>query len=218
MKVTKVNLSNNETSAEIDLFSGLTQKITPAQKKTIQQEVADYLIEQTLLSVADEKSPLSGGLWKKTLSKEYAKYKMEEVGNKQADIQFTGRTLDQLKGEPISVGVKVGVFGERAPAADGHNNLSGKSHLPTRQFIPKEGQKYKQGIEREVERIIADVLAEEAEVKTQKTFTKIETKAELYEVLQDTFGEMSRSELRLSVFRNKKLLDLLEDNDLLDLL
>lgn len=219
MKVKSVNLSDNETSVEIDLFTGLKAKLTPEQKKTIASEVGDYLVEQTLLAVADEKSPISGGAWKKGLSKEYAKIKMDEIGNKKANIEFSGRTLDQLKVKPTDQGIKLGVFGERAPAADGHNNLSGKSALPTRQFLPKEGQKYKPDIEREVNRIVADVLTETVATKEEKLFKEVETKKDLYAAIREVIGEdLSLTELRLAVFRNKNLLDLIEENDLLDLL
>jgi hypothetical protein len=228
MKTGKVTTTETETSVEIDLFSSI-KKLSADQKRTIQSEVADFLVEQTLTSVSEEKSPISGGEWKKKLSKEYAQKKETEIGNKKADIQFSGRTLDQLKAEPTSDGIKIGVFGERAPVADGHNNLSGKSSLPTRQFLPKEGQNYKGSIKSEVDRIVADVLAESdkpeetakqknsvREKKADSRFNDVETQAELYQTLREIFGPLSRIELRLAVFRNKSILDDIINSDLLD--
>jgi hypothetical protein len=230
MKTGKVTTTENETSVEIDLFSSV-KKLTPDQKRTIQSEVADFLVEQTLVSVADEKSPVSGGSWKKSLSKEYAKKKEAEIGNKKADIQFSGRTLDQLKAVPTDSGIKIGVFGERAPVADGHNNLSGKSDLPTRQFLPKEGENYKRAIQTEVDRIVADVLAESTEQpdrsqqkdnvrekKASSRFNDVESQADLYQSLREIFGNLSRIELRLAVFRNKAVLDDIVNSGLLDYL
>jgi len=218
MKVKQVNISGSETSVEIDLFSDLAQKISKDQKAQIKSEVGDYLLEQTLLAVSEEKSPVSGGAWKKTLSKEYAKRKMKDVGNKKADLQNTGELLDELSTVETSNGIKIGVFGERAGAADGHNNLSGKSILPERKFLPGEGQSYKQNIEREVNRIISDILAEGQDQNLKEIFADVTTKADMKEALQEIFGDLSPAELRLAAFRNKNVLDVIEEDDLLDLL
>jgi hypothetical protein len=102
-------------------------------------------------------------------------------------------------------------------AADGHNNLSGKSNLPLRQFIPDVDQSYKKNIKVEVERIIADIIAEETSFR-RSDFEDITTRAELYNKLAEIFGDMPKAELQLSVFRNETLTDLLKELDLLGLL
>lgn len=175
-------------------------------------------MEQTLLQVADSKSPVQGEGTFKKLSKEYKKKKDEEVGHTDPDLQFSGQMLDQVDYKVTSNGVTVGVFGDRAPAADGHNNLSGKSKLPTRRFIPGEGQNYKANIQKEVDRIISDVIAEQSDFKKSE-FKNIGTKTDLYKQLETIFGTMlTRAELRLAVLRNEDLLDLLEELDIVDLL
>lgn len=219
MKVVKTTVSDNELSSTIDLFSDV--KLTRKQKAEVQDQVGQYLYEETQARISEEKSPVKGEPWKKTLSKDYSKRKLDEVGNKNADLQFSGRMLDQFKVIPVEEGIKIGVFGERAPAADGHNNFSGKSPLPRRRFLPAEGQEYNPQLEREVKRIIADVTAESdsAKAPTKSAVAKIETKAELYSFLSDFFdSSLSRSEVRLAVFRNPELLQLLESEDLLSLL
>ncbi|HEY6435634.1 MAG TPA: hypothetical protein VIY47_03525, partial [Ignavibacteriaceae bacterium] len=149
-------------------------------------------------------------------SDSYKLKKKKEVGNNKADIQLSGDTLDAFDFKVTSDGLKIGVFGSRAPVADGHNNLSGNSELPLRRFIPDEGDSYKSSIVKEVDRIIADALSD---TEISKSDLKgIESKSDLYDRLSGILGISSRSELRLAVFRNDSLLNLLEDEGLVDLL
>lgn len=215
MKITNKTINEGETSVEIDLFEGLSLK--KATKKRIQEEVGSYLVEQTLVSMAEKKSPVQGAPNFKPLSKEYKKRKLEEVGSGEANLEFDGLMKDETDFEPTENGIAIGVFGERAGAADGHNNLSGKSQLPLRQFIPDVGQSYKKKITQEVQRIIADIVAEE-NTFSASDFRGINTRKALYEKLAEIFGPMPRSELQLAVFRNEDLTDLLKDLDLLGLL
>ena len=215
MKITNKTINEGETSVEIDLFEGLSLK--KATKKRIQEEVGSYLVEQTLVSMAEKKSPVQGAPNFKSLSKEYKKRKLEEVGSGEANLEFDGLMKDETDFEPTENGIAIGVFGERAGAADGHNNLSGKSQLPLRQFIPDVGQSYKKKITQEVQRIIADIVAEE-NTFSASDFRGINTRKTLYEKLAEIFGPMPRSELQLAVFRNEDLTDLLKDLDLLGLL
>lgn len=215
MKITNKTINEDETSVEIDLFEGLSLK--KATKKRIQEEVGSYLVEQTLVSMAEKKSPVQGAPNFKSLSKEYKKRKLEEVGSGEANLEFDGLMKDETDFEPTENGIAIGVFGERAGAADGHNNLSGKSQLPLRQFIPDVGQSYKKKITQEVQRIIADIVAEE-NTFSASDFRGINTRKALYEKLAEIFGPMPRSELQLAVFRNEDLTDLLKDLDLLGLL
>lgn len=215
MKVIDKTISDSETSVEIDIFEG--RKLPLKVKERIANDVGHYLVEQTLVAMNEKKSPVSGEGSFKALSKGYKKKKLEEIGSGEANLEFDGVLKDELDFEVTDKGVSIGVFGERAPAADGHNNLSGKSHLPTRRFLPDIGQNYKSEIKKEVERIIADALVEETTLK-KSMFKNVETKADLYNKLMDIFGPMSRTELRLSVYRNEELTDLLSELDLLRLL
>lgn len=215
MKVVSKTIDGGETSVEIDLFEG--RKLTKAAKTRIQDEVGNYLVEQTLINMNEKKSPVQGAPGFKALSKDYKKRKLEEVGSGEANLEFDGLMKDETDFEPTERGIAIGVFGERAGAADGHNNLSGKSNLPLRQFLPDVGQKYKAPIAKEVERIVADIVAEESSFK-KKDFAGITTKKELYEKLSELFGLSTRSELQLAVFRSEELTDLLNELDLLRLL
>lgn len=216
MKVISKTINDSETSVEIDLFDGLGA-LKKSTKARIQEEVGQYLVEQTLIHMGEKKSPVQGVGNFPSLSKEYKKRKLEEVGSGEANLEFDGLMKDETDFEPAETGIHFGVFGERAPAADGHNDLSGKSNLPLRQFIPDVGQNFKKPIQQEVKRIIADIIAEEATFK-KSDFKGITTKKELYEKLAEIFGTMSRTELSTAVFRNEELTDLLADLDLLGLL
>lgn len=215
MKVIGKTLSDTETSIDIDLFEN--KELPTRAKKRIQDEVGNFLIEQTLISMNQKQSPVKGEGSFKALSPDYKKFKLKEVGSKEANLEFDGEMKDSLDYEPTPFGISLGVYGDRAGAADGHNNLSGKSSLPTRKFLPDEGQSYKSPIQKEVERIVADIVAEETKFK-KSMFRDVSTKAELYEVLTTIFGKGSRAELKLSVFRNEELTDMLDDLNLLGLL
>lgn len=215
MRVTDKTLDQAETSVDIDLFEGRSLK--KATKTRIQEEVGSYLVEQTLTSMAEKKSPVQGAPNFKPLSKAYKKRKLSEVGSGDPNLEFDGTMKDELDFKPNEKGISFGVFGERAGAADGHNNLSGKSDLPLRQFIPDVGQSFKKNIKIEVERIVADIIAEETTFR-KSDFEDITTKRELYEKLAELFGEMPRAELQLIVFRNEELTDILKGLDLLGLL
>lgn len=214
MKVIRTTVDDSETSVEIDLFEG--RKLPLAVRQRVSDEVGNFLVEQTLISMDQKKSPVQGEGSFKPLSPLYKKKKQNDVGSTDANLEFDGLMKDQLDFKPTKSGVRIGVYGERAPAADGHNNLSGDSSLPTRRFLPKEGQQYKENIQREVERIIADAIADETTFKKSE-FRNIETKKELYEKLAQTFGG-TKAEIALAVFRNADLVDLLTELDLIRLL
>lgn len=216
MKVIKTTVNETETSVTIDLFQG--RSLPKKVKAEIQDQVGNYLVEQTLVSMSEKKSPVAGEGSFKPLSKDYKKKKIEIVGSGNADLEFDGIMKDELSFIPTDKGIDIGVFGERAGAADGHNDLSGKSQLPRRRFLPDKGQEYKKETMREVERIISDVIAENTTFR-KSDFKEIETKKEMYDKLKSIFGsDMSRTELNIAVFRNEELTNLLKELDLIRLL
>lgn len=215
MKIKGKTVNESETSVELDLFEG--KRLTGQTKARIREEVGEYLVEQTLASMGGKKSPIAGAPSFPPLSKNYKKRKLQEVGSGEANLEFDGQMKDEIDYERTPDGIKIGVFGDRAGAADGHNNLSGKSQLPRRQFLPDEGQTYKANISREVDRIVADIVAEQSGFD-ESDFDGVTTKKELYARLKELFGDMTRNELSLSVFRNEQLVNLLSDLDLLRLI
>jgi hypothetical protein len=109
--------------------------------------------------------------------------------------------LDSLDFRVTDEGIEFGVFGSAAPRADGHNNLSGESRIPTRQFIPKEGEGFISSIEKEVARIIADATAVDPELATD-FLEQVESPSELYTILGAAFNLDSRTEIRAAVLRS----------------
>lgn len=215
MKVTGTTVDNTETSVEIDLYDG--RKLPARVRERVADEVGNFLVEQTLIALEQEKSPVAGEGAFKALSPEYAKLKKREGGTPKPNLELSGDLKDQIDFKPTKSGVIVGVFGDRAPAADGHNNLSGKSKLPKRRFLPDAGQNYKKDIQTEVNRIIADVIAEETTFKA-KDFAGVRTSTDLYEVLGEILGLSSRKEINLAVIRTQDLEDVLKEQGLYDLL
>lgn len=215
MKVTRTTTSKSETSASLDLFEG--RKLPSSVKDQIREEVGTYLVEESLLAVSSAKSPVAGESFPGLIKGPYRKKKLEEVGNATADLQLSGETLDEFSFASTKDGIKIGVFGDRAPVADGHNNLSGKSQLPQRRFIPAEDQSYRPAITKEVDRIVADAIAESASFK-KSDFKGVETFMELKAVLEARVGTMTRPETKIFIYRNEDLLDLLDSLDLVRLI
>jgi phage gpG-like protein len=213
MKTIKTNQTTKRLTSEIDLFSDVKEKLTSDLKSEITEQVGEYLKEQILLSVADSSSPISGGEFKKTLSPKYKKEKEKAGLPGKANLEFSGDMLDSLTFKPTSKGLEIGVFGEEALRADGHNNFTGKSKLPTRQFLPKEGENFKQDIKREVDRILRDKLAEQVDYR-RSTFATIRTKEELFQTLRELLPGFTRVQIVEAVLRNEELFELLDEFNL----
>ena len=215
MKTTKTNTTSNRTTAEIDLFDDIV--VPKAAREEVAQAVGEFLLEQTQIKLAQGESPIQGyGKFKK-LSKEYAAIKQDEVGNTDPNLESSGEMRDQLTFKTTPKGIEIGVIGPSAKKADGHNNLSGESELPTRRFLPDVGETYKPEIQRQVKEIIQDIVGEHHEFE-RGDFEDVETKAGLYAILTQGFEGFSRSEIRLAVLRNDRLVRILGELDLLDLL
>ena len=109
-----------------------------------------------LLDLGDGKSPVAGRGSFKKLNKEYAGEQKD--GNTTANMELEGDMLDALlsknrKGDKIEIGI---FKAKEQGKADGHNNFSGKSTLPTRRFIPNEKERFKKRIRTGIKTIIND--------------------------------------------------------------
>jgi hypothetical protein len=132
--------------------------IPKENRKRASDEVARAVIDYILDYVGEGKSPVSGGAWKKKLTQEYEKKKKDESGVNFANLESSGALLDSLEARVARDGtIEVGIFeSSQVGKADGHNNFSGKSELPTRQFIPKKNQTFKQEIIRGLREIMEE--------------------------------------------------------------
>ncbi len=212
MKIKRTIANDSITASEIDFTQDLAG-IPKKDHKSILSEVGELLVEQTLHNLADSKSPVSGAAYKKTLSKDYGKKKEAETGSKAANLDLTGDMINSIDFEIDGDTLLLGVFGDDAPKADGHNNLSGKSDLPERRFLPKKGESYKREISSLIEEVIANKRAETVNLKDSK-LSKIESKSELYEYLQKELGIDSKLKIKNAILSSELSIQL-EEFDLL---
>lgn len=215
MKVTGTRATDSETVSQIDLFDGMD--LSESEKTRIAEKVGEYLVLETLSSLENAKSPVIGESFPK-LTKEYKKFKLEAGGSGIPDMELTRDMKDEFTFQTTSEGLELGVFGSSAPKADGHNKFSGKeSANPQRRWLPDEGQKYRTPIDREVDRIVAEGVAEGLSI-SKADLSDVETTSDLYDLLEEKMPGFSRSEISDAILVNDEIRSLLTDMDLLDLL
>ncbi len=132
-------------------------------------KVSEYVTESVLSTVGEGNSPVAGGQWKKSLTKEYKKRKGEVSSVTYANMELNGDLLDSLEVVRLrGAKLRLTVGADQMDKADGHNNFSGKSKLPAREFIPnaKKGQTFKRDIQRGI-RSILEEYEEDDESKDQ---------------------------------------------------
>ena len=140
-----------------------TDGLSRSEKKRVKDEAGEYLVDSILEYVSKGSSPVSGGQYKRSLSKEYKKVKSKISSSGIANMELYGDMLDSLTYKRTRDGVEVGIFDtEQAKKADGHNHsgVFGTSKLPKREFIPKPGQTFKPKINKELNQIIEEAKEE----------------------------------------------------------
>lgn len=215
MKVIKTTASQTKTSSLLD-FSDQLSGLSRDEKKEVLDIIGETIIDQILINCADEVSPIGTNGKFKSLSKEYADKKKEETGNSDANLDLNGDMLGSLDYRITGDKIELGVFGSDAPKADGHNNYSGKSKIPTRQFLPKEGDSFSSDISSIIDETIDTYVADHTTID-KKRLDSINSKNDLYELLKQEFGNRARSELKSLVLRSELAIEL-QEADLLDLL
>lgn len=214
MEVKKTVANSNKTASTID-FSDEISALKKEQRLELLEQIGELLVEETLASVAQSKSPVDGSSFD-PLSKKYKDKKIEETGSGDANLDLSGSMLSNLDFKIVGDSIELGVYGKDAPKADGHNNFSGRSNLPQRQFLPDQGQGFDSGISSLIEETIQNYIADNLEIDEQK-LDEVETKEDLYELLAEELGDYSRKELKSMVMRSE-LASVLDDFDLLNLL
>lgn len=130
--------------------------IPRSERKTITNDIADFVKESVLDDVGSARSPLTGQSFP-GLSAQYKKRKRKESGRAIANLELEGDMLDALEIKTTDQTFTIGIFeNSELGKADGHNNFSGRSSLPNRRFIPNEaqGDTFRKGIMSGIERII----------------------------------------------------------------
>ncbi len=154
---------SSKVAFEFDPFelAGVEPPKSARERKQAMKEIQEYVVNEVLGFCADGNSPVAGGQWKRGLSKEYRARKEAEGGQGFADMTLSGDMLNDL--ECVSVDdttLSLQISGENAPKADGHNNHSGDSKLPPREFIPKDKQTFKRSIITGIRQIAEDFSEE----------------------------------------------------------
>jgi len=125
------------------------------QREEYKNEIGELVLDEILRSVGNGKSPVDGyGAFEK-LNATYAKE--QKGGNRTANLELDGDMLDSLEYKTTEAGIEIGIFkSSEVGKADGHNDFSGKSKLPTRRFIPKGTEKFDKDIQDKIKTITND--------------------------------------------------------------
>lgn len=207
IKVVRTKVSGSEISSEIDL--DLPNSLSATRKNRIKDEVGEFLVDTILGRVGAAKSPFEGQSWP-GLSKEYKKIKKKEGRGTKANLEFSGDMLDEFEFTRTSKGVKLQIKGKNAPKADGHNNFSGDSSLPTRRFLPKEGDKFIGNVNRDVNSIIAEETSKSKKIK-KSDIAEITSKSALNEFLRDEFPDVELQAIKAAILLDEDLREQFED-------
>lgn len=180
---------------------------------SVKQEIGEFLVEQILAKTAETTSPIAGYGKFPALSKLYKAKKEEEGRAGIPNLDFEGDMLSALDYEITDEGLKIGIFGDQAPKADGHNNFSGASTLPLRRFLPDVGEEFKKDISSEIEAILAEKAVEDSvqgldEEDLQDALDTVETREDFYSVLTDLTGVEEEYLLKGAIMANPSLLRL----------
>lgn len=131
------------------------------------RELAEFVKNKVLERVGRGESPVAGGQWKRSLSAAYKKRKSKISSALFANMELFGDMLDALEVASTAQGLEIRVVGaKQAAKADGHNNHSGRSNLPPREFIPKEGGTFKRDIIQGMKSIAKEFMDDNRSEKT----------------------------------------------------
>lgn len=129
--------------------------VQPSEVSRVLDEVSSAVLSQVLKDTKNQISSVDGSDFE-ALSAGYAKFKKKSGKKPIPNLRFDGDMLDALSVEVTDDKVRLYVEASQADKADGHNNHSGDSRLPTRRFIPLEGQDagFRDVIENKIKRIV----------------------------------------------------------------
>ncbi len=218
IKVKRAVGSPDKTAVTLEITKGL--KLSPATRSQIKTDVGEYIVESVLKKLSNGEGTVDGEDWPE-LSPGYKKKKIADGLPGIPNMEFEGDMLDSLTYEDSGGDdIEVGFFDSEAWKADGHLHFSKASKnatAPQRRFLPGEGEDFISSIQKGAEAIIADAIGSAQEFDTQD-FNAVNTKAELYAVLDEYFPDFSRSEIVNVVSRNPELARMLDDLGLFELL
>jgi len=129
------------------------------------EAMAEFLRDSILDHVADSKSPVSGGPWKKSLTKEYKGVKSGFSSVLKANLELSGSMLDALDFKIEGDKINIGVFAAKQVGKAEGNNIGsyGKSRKRSRarRFIPLSKEKFNPTIERGMRDIAKEIIGDD---------------------------------------------------------
>jgi len=128
--------------------------LSKTKRNRINKEVCNFVVDQVRKSSREGGSSVGRGRWQSELSEAYA----EKTGKAVADLTLKGDLMKSLRCRPEKDSDKVTLqtLKGQNSKADGHNNMSGKSKLPPRQFIPNRDNK--QTFKKDIRDGIKDII------------------------------------------------------------
>jgi len=128
--------------------------IAPGLSDGTKEMIANYVKEQVLEDISQQKSSVSGNTWQ-GLSPEYAAFKANISGEVIANLELYGNMLDSFGYKINEDNIEIGIFGDELQQAKAENHNYGVT-LPRRQFIPdqRNGETFRPEINNEVESMI----------------------------------------------------------------
>lgn len=112
--------------------------ISRDKREAALDDISNFVLETVLQHVGETNSPVSGHGKFKALGKPWKTKKEEEGGTPIPNLEFTGSMLSALECFTRGSKLVLRIKGSESDKADGHNNHSGESKIPTRRFIPLE--------------------------------------------------------------------------------
>lgn len=135
-----------------------TKRPKPDVRSEAMDRVRQVLDEEIRNYLAQAKSPVSKHGRFRALSPEYRDKKTASGRPGIPNLEYFGDMLAalQVRKNVRKRRITVEIAGRQGDKADGHNNHSGESNLPTRRFIPGENEKFNQVIERRIKEILSE--------------------------------------------------------------
>lgn len=147
-------------------FIGLKKPDDPSVRREALQAMGEFLRDSVLDHVADSKSPVSGGPWKKALSKAYKDVISDFSSVLRANLELSGSMLDALDFKIEGDQINFGVFDDNLVGRAEGNNIGSYgqgrgNRSKARRFIPLSREKFNPEIRSGMRNIAEDIIGEE---------------------------------------------------------
>jgi phage gpG-like protein len=174
-----MGISDNQRT-EINL-TRILSNVPEDSKEDAALAIGQDLIDSIKDYLKDGESPVAGYKFK-PLNKDYANEK--KGGDRTPNLKLEGDLLNSLSAEYEGDTLVIGVSSSQEGKADGHNNFSGDSNLPTRRFLADSGEIFK-----DQDKIIRDIVP----------LYEVDVSSALEEVVRAMVEERARVETKINL-------------------